>query len=769
MKRHLLIFAGLVAVVGVGLFNQRAESAEALKAVPQAQGDTLPGTHRFKNEMRPLLQKYCAHCHTGEKAKAKYRVDDISGNIAAGDDTVRWEKALEMVGLGDMPPEKADQPADAERKKLTDWIAAELKKIGRGRLDEAMLHPAHANRVPHDKLFSGEHKGPASSPPRLWRLSPQAYSELLSFDGSDATLERIGGHGFQDYASLKADEAVVNVMLQTTDLVASFMVGEQVKLTRKSPHGGHKSRLEHRPDGALIKFYENKQPTEEDYADVVVAGYRKVFEREPDEAQAQRFLNLLVATSNNTDHRIGVKTMLRAMMMSPEFIFRMELGLGEQLPDGRRMLSPMELAYAIGFAIMDTGPDHDLLKAAEEGRLATRADVEREVRRLLAAEEDPRNRLYQMDHKWYGFKPKKARLLRFFREYFGYYAAPDVFKDDSRAVGHRPLYLVRDADQLVLYALEHDRQVLQFLLTTDRYFVSYYGDPKEYNKWLEKVFAPQSERDRRHVESLRGRGVTLPSRQRTNHLPAYNLPVHEWNYEPIQPFKQPVPRAGMLTHPAWLVAHSGNFDNDIVRRGKWIREHLLAGVVPELPIGVDAQLTTDTTLTLREKFKLKVYNDECWRCHKKMNPLGYPFEMYDDFGQFRTEHHYDQDGNVVPSPRELENLHRKIDRDHEQGRETDVLLTARLVNTAGHLDGTGDPELDGEVTDAIDLMHRLAKSEIARQSFIRHAFRYWMGRNETLDDSPTLIAADKAYQESDGSFNELLVSLLTSDSFLYRK
>jgi hypothetical protein len=152
-----------------------------------------------------------------------------------------------------------------------------------------------------------------------------------------------------------------------------------------------------------------------------------------------------------------------------------------------------------------------------------------------------------------------------------------------------------------------------------------------------------------------------------------------------------------------------------------------------------------------------------------MNPLGYPFEMYDDFGQFRTEHHYDQDGNVVPSPRELENLHRKIDRDHEQGRETDVRLTARLVNTVGHLDGTGDPELDGEVTDAIDLMHRLAKSEIARQSFVRHAFRYWMGRNETLDDSPTLIAADKAYQESDGSFNELLVSLLTSDSFLYRK
>jgi hypothetical protein len=44
-----------------------------------------------------------------------------------------------------------------------------------------------------------------------------------------------------------------------------------------------------------------------------------------------------------------------------------------------------------------------------------------------------------------------------------------------------------------------------------------------------------------------------------------------------------------------------------------------------------------------------------------------------------------------------------------------------------------------------------------------------MGRNETLDDSPTLIAADQAYSKNDGSFKELLVSLLTSDSFLYRK
>jgi hypothetical protein len=43
-----------------------------------------------------------------------------------------------------------------------------------------------------------------------------------------------------------------------------------------------------------------------------------------------------------------------------------------------------------------------------------------------------------------------------------------------------------------------------------------------------------------------------------------------------------------------------------------------------------------------------------------------------------------------------------------------------------------------------------------------------MGRNETLADSPTLMAADRAYVESGGSMKALMTSLLTSDSFLYR-
>ena len=44
-----------------------------------------------------------------------------------------------------------------------------------------------------------------------------------------------------------------------------------------------------------------------------------------------------------------------------------------------------------------------------------------------------------------------------------------------------------------------------------------------------------------------------------------------------------------------------------------------------------------------------------------------------------------------------------------------------------------------------------------------------MGRNELLSDSATLIAAEKAYTDNGGSFQAMLISLLTSDSFIYRR
>ncbi len=122
-----------------------------------------------------------------------------------------------------------------------------------------------------------------------------------------------------------------------------------------------------------------------------------------------------------------------------------------------------------------------------------------------------------------------------------------------------------------------------------------------------------------------------------------------------------------------------------------------------------------------------------------MNPLGMAFEMYDDVGRFREK---------------------ELLRDNK---------TWVGVDSSGGIVESHVSGLDGPVDNALELMDKLANSSHVRQVFVRHAFRYWMGRNETLSDSPTLIAADKAYVENGGSMKALLVSLLSSDSFLYRK
>jgi hypothetical protein len=145
---------------------------------------------------------------------------------------------------------------------------------------------------------------------------------------------------------------------------------------------------------------------------------------------------------------------------------------------------------------------------------------------------------------------------------------------------------------------------------------------------------------------------------------------------------------------------------------------------------------------------------ECWKCHQHMNPLGLPFEVFDDFGRYRLDEPLESPENLIARTKK------------KNGADT---YRTKPVSTLGELLGTGDSKLDGVVRDPFGLIDRLAQSERVRQSIIRYVFRFFMGRNEMLSDSQTLIDADKAYTGSGGSFKAVVVSLLTSDSFMYRK
>ena len=571
-------------------------------------------------------------------------------------------------------------------------------------------------------------------------------------------------------------------------------------------------------------------PGEEQVSDLVDQLFGKILERSPSAAEAKKYFNLTQSYLASLGREGTIRKLIQTLVLNTEFVYRSEFGQEVADAEGRRMMFSRDASYAIAYALTDSSPDQELAAAAAEGRLQTREDYAREVRRILSN----RDQHYVIDeavnkqNDIANFTRMPIRELRFFREFFGYPQLLAIFKDNKRfganydAAKQR---LVTEADRLVEHILESDQDVFGQLLATDKFYVFHSGDNEAMqaaSDRIRKIYDHFKNEDWQNFEladlarhkdfiaevKMRGIDVNrLEKDRRYNPLNAFktqmtsftlrldkgqsaaapynSFPAHgmanassryggrlqspevakffgidmaTWNYQPTQPAGISH-RKGMLTHPAWLIAHAQNTETDPIHRGKWIQEKLLAGTIPDVPITVDAVIPEDPHKTLRQRLDARTRQEYCWKCHRKMNPLGLPFEIYDDFGRYRTEERLEYPENLITKVKDKGAPHEDL---------RDIYKTLP-VNPSGFLEGTGDHELDGEVVDALDLIDRLARSERVRQSIIRYAFRYFLGRNETLADSKTLIEADKAYVDSDGSFDAVIVSLLTSDSFIYRR
>ncbi|MGB1125887.1 MAG: DUF1588 domain-containing protein [Phycisphaeraceae bacterium] len=570
-------------------------------------------------------------------------------------------------------------------------------------------------------------------------------------------------------------------------------------------------------------------PTEEQLTELTQQLVALILERKPGDQELQQY-KAIANQYTDLSRRDLIKKMIQTVMLNTDFVYRSEFGVGDADEHGRRMLSPYDASYALAYALTDASPDKELAKAAAEDRLNTRADYEREVRRMLSR----RDQYYVIDESVDkndvpNFTNMPIREMRFFRDYFGYAKMLGIFKDNKRFGGNydnTKTRVVAEADRIVEYIVESDQDVFKKLLTTDEFYVYHSGNneamqvgsdriKKIYNYFKDKGWRDFTIEDlakhkdfiaetemrgidpkrlggaagrynpmgafTRQMESFEvrlGKGQTgaapypsFPSHgfngawnryrgrmQSPQIARMWNIDMANWSYPAQQPAKIEN-RKGILTHPAWLISFAANTETDPIHRGIWIQEKLLAGTIPDVPITVDAVIPENPEKTLRQRLDDKTNNDYCMRCHVKINPLGIPFEIFDDFGRYRTEERLEYPENLIEKVKDK-------GEPHEDLRD---LYKTLPIDSKGYLEGTGDSSLDGEVEDALDLIDRLARSDRVRQSIIRHAFRYFMGRNETLNDSKTLIDADRAYLESGGSFDEVIVTLLTSDSFIYRK
>ena len=556
----------------------------------------------------------------------------------------------------------------------------------------------------------------------------------------------------------------------------------------------------------------------------------KLHHRVPTQDEAKSYTPLIQGYLDSMPRIDAIEQVIQTIILRSEFVYRQEFGRGESDQWGRTILDPRDASHAIAFALTDSAPDEELAAAASSGRLRTREDYRREVERILKNRNQYYviDEAVQRLQLTASITNQPIRKLRFFREFFGYPSLLSIFKDNKRFGGHYDNSkgrLVGEADRLVEHILQSDENVLEKLLGSDAYYVYHSGDNEAMRTASERIktiydyFHPFNWQDfekedlldhKDFLAEVKMRGVDVnnlspggrrnPIREfktamesftlrfdkgQTAAAPYVSFPAHgpynastrtglqlrspevakffnihldNWHY----PSAQPAPvnnRRGMLSHPAWLIAHAKNTETDPISRGKWIREKLLAGTVPDLPVTVDAVIPEDHHRTLRQRLEAKTSETACWKCHQKMNPLGLPFEVFDDFGRFRTRESLEHPDNLISKGPDKAAPHVDL-RDQYK---------TLPIDSSGYLEGTGDPNLDGPVEDALDLIDRLGQSDRVRQSIIRHAFRYFLGRNELLSDSKTLIDADRAYQDSGGSFDAVIVSLLTSDSFMFRK
>ncbi len=276
----------------------------------------------------------------------------------------------------------------------------------------------------------------------------------------------------------------------------------------------------------------------------------------------------------------GVQMAVERLLVSPEFLFRIEADPVDAAAGTAYRLSDVELATRLSLFLWSDIPDDELLALAEAGRLRDPSELERQVRRMLA---DARSRAL-VDN----FLSRWLQLNRL----QGVMPDADVFyewDENLRADMTRETTLFLDSQ------LREDRSLTD-LLTADYTFVNerlagHYGIPD--------------------VHGERFRRVVLDDRR----------------------------RGGVLGHASLLTVTSYPTRTSPVLRGKWLLDNILGMPPAPPPADVPALAENDgrgAVLSLRERTEQHRRNPACAVCHRVMDPPGFALEHFDAVGRWRV-------------------------------------------------------------------------------------------------------------------------------------
>jgi hypothetical protein len=287
----------------------------------------------------------------------------------------------------------------------------------------------------------------------------------------------------------------------------------------------------------------------------------------------------------------GVQTALKALLVSPEFLFRVERDPPDAAPGTPYRIDDVTLASRLSFFLWSSIPDEELLRAAERGRLSDPAELERQVKRMIAdprADELGRNFAGQ----WLYLRNLEANV-----------PVQAIFPnfDDTLREGLR-----RETELFFSSIVREDRNVLDLL-----------------------------DADYTYVNGRVAQHYGIPNVQ-GNHFRRVQLPPDS-------------PRRGLLGKGSILVVTSQPDRTSPVLRGKWVLENLLGAEPPPPPANVPPLDATKATaggklLSMRERLEQHRANPACATCHTTMDTLGFALEVFDGVGRHRT---FDEVGDPV--------------------------------------------------------------------------------------------------------------------------
>jgi hypothetical protein len=290
----------------------------------------------------------------------------------------------------------------------------------------------------------------------------------------------------------------------------------------------------------------------------------------------------MAASATLKDFHSGVAIMLTAMLSDLPFLFQTDREIADPRSPGGRTIDAWSRASKLSYFLWNTTPDEQLLQAAADGSLMTRAGLATQVDRLMAS---PRF---------------ETGVRSFFDDFLQLEGMMSLSKDGIIYPAFR--------SSAAPAAREQTLRTITTLLVAEN------GDYRD-------LFTTRRVAMNRQLS------------------PLYRMPYgpRDWSMVTLPDND---PRVGLLTQISFLALHSHEGRSSPTLRGKAVREVLMCEHVPTPPANVNFTIVQDTSnpafRTTRERLKAHLDDEECASCHKLTDPMGLTLDSFDGAGQFRA-------------------------------------------------------------------------------------------------------------------------------------